>query len=399
MALGGALRDADWLDARRVRAYAAMVGVASLGILWFAWRDATGATGSDFLAFWGAAKSVMAGDPAAAYDLAVQERIQTGTGSHGWFAFVNPPPFLLAVAPFGWLPYPSGWIAWVALTYALWAWAGVRAFPRLWPLVLTYPGALIAATHGQNGLLTGALLIAAISLLARSCPLLSGAAIGALVIKPHLALLLPFWLLGGRCWRTILAAGAALVALLLASLLAFGTATMQAYTTSWGASAVLIAQGGPDFFLRMSTYYSQLRVHFGEPVAIGGGAVIALGMIGMALQLFRRFGGDARASGAAVLAATALAPPYLFNYDLPFLIFPTLWLVEQGLARGFRPYEKLLLVALWFAPYATRAAAFGIGANLMPLAAFLLLALIWTRAPLPFGNSSRSVPTDCREPG
>lgn len=119
MALGGALRNADWLDTRRVCAYAALVGVASLGILWFAWRDATGATGNDFLAFWGAAKAVMAGDPAAAYDLAIQERIQTGTGSHGWFAFVNPPPFLLAVAPFGWLPYPSAWIAWVALTYAL----------------------------------------------------------------------------------------------------------------------------------------------------------------------------------------------------------------------------------------------------------------------------------------
>lgn len=162
---------------------------------------------------------------------------------------------------------------------------------------LPSPVALIAATHGQNGLLTGALLIAAISLLARSHPLLSGTAIGALVIKPHLALLLPFWLLGGRCWRTILTAGAALVALLLASLLAFGTATMRAYTTSWDASAALVAQGGPDFLTRINTYYSQVRVHFGEPAAIGGRAVIALAMSGMALVAFRRLGSDARASG------------------------------------------------------------------------------------------------------
>ena len=82
-----------------------------------------------------------------------------------------------------------------------------------------------------------------------------------------------------------------------------------------------------------------------------------------------------------LLAATALASPYLFNYDLPFLVYPTLWLVLQGLERGFRPYEKLALVLLYFAPYATRAAAFPIGVNLMPLAALALLALIWTRAP------------------
>ena len=58
-------------------------------------------------------------------------------------------------------------------------------------------------------------------------------------------------------------------------------------------------------------------------------------------------------ASAAVLAA-ALASPYLFEYDLPFLVFPTLWLVIQGLERGFRPYEKLGLTLLYFAPYATR---------------------------------------------
>ena len=87
----------------------------------------------------------------------------------------------------------------------------------------------------------------------------------------------------------------------------------------------------------------------------------------------------APAASAATLAATALVTPYLFNYDLPFLIFPTLWLVGQGLAYGFRPFEKLVLVALYFAPYATRAAAFPLCINLMPVAAIVLLALVWSR--------------------
>ena len=50
------------------------------------------------------------------------------------------------------------------------------------------------------------------------------------------------------------------------------------------------------------------------------------------------------ATGALMLAASALASPYLFNYDLPFLIFPILWLCDRGLAEGFRRFEKPALV-------------------------------------------------------
>lgn len=372
------LREAGWLDSRRVRAYALILALASLALLVNSYVKAMQPEGSDFLAFWGAGAVTVAGDPAAAYDLTVQEQVQTATGATGWFAFVNPPPFLFVVAPFGGLPFPLAWLAWVALTWGLWAWASMRAFPRLWPLVMAWPGALIAAGHAQNGLLTGALLVFAAHELARR-PVLSGAAIGALAIKPHLALLLPFWLAAGRRWRAFAAAGASAVALVLLSWFVFGTETMIAYTTSWAASSRLMAADNLDFFLRMSTIYAQTRIFLGEPAALVAGAASGLAALAVTLFAWRRFGGDVRASAAAVLAATALAPPYLFNYDLPFLIFPTLWLVEQGRALGFRPYEKIGLVLLYIAPYATRAAALPLGVNLMPLAALGLLALVWTR--------------------
>ncbi|MDP4538419.1 glycosyltransferase family 87 protein [Qipengyuania sp. DY56-A-20] len=373
-----ALREARWLDSGRVRAYAVIVGVAAAALLVAAYVEATGPTGSDFLAFWGAGRVSAGGDPASAYDLAVQQRVQTATGSLGWFAFVNPPPFLFAATPLGVLPYPLAWPVWVALTFAAWAWASVRAFPRLWPLVLVYPGALIAATHAQTGLLTGALLVFAATQLDRR-PLASGAAIGALVIKPHLALLLPFWLAAGRRWRVFVAAGASAAGLVLASWAVFGTRTMLAYPDSWQASAALMEVTRADFFLRMASLYSQVRLIAGEPAAMIAGAALALATVGFALLAWRRFAGDAPGSAAAVLAAAALAPPYLFNYDLPFLIVPTLWLVREGLAEGFRPYEKLGLVLLYFAPFASRALALPLGANLMPLASAALLALVWSR--------------------
>ena len=376
------VKRADWLHGGRVRGYAMLVGLASLMILGFAWREAMGPTGSDFLAFWGAGKAVAAGDPAAAYDLAVQQRVQTGAGSKGWFAFVNPPPFLFLAAPLGLLPFALAWPLWVVVTYALWATVTVRAFPRLWPIVLAYPGALIGATHAQTGLLTGALLVFAASRLDRR-PLAAGAAIGALIIKPHLALLTPFWLGAGGRWRSFAAAGASVIALLTLSVLVFGPPILSAYAGSWDASAKLMREADRDFLLRMCSLYAPLRLYVGNGIGLALAGALTLALSAVALLSWRRFGGDPRASGAAVLAATALASPYLFNYDLAFLIVPTLWLVEQGQAKGFRDYEKIGLVLLWLAPYATRAAALPLGVNLMPLASLALLMLVWDRGSAP----------------
>ncbi len=372
------LQRADWLDAGRVRGYAVILALASLALMVNSYLKAMGPDGTDFLAFWGAGHVTFAGDPAAAYDLAVQEQVQTATGSEGWFAFVNPPPFLFAVTPFGALPFPLAWIAWVAVTYALWALAAIRAFPRLWLPILVFPGALIAAGHGQTGFVTGALLVAGVSQLDRR-PVLAGLCIGALVVKPHLALLLPFWLAAGGRWKAFIAAAWSSVGLLGLAWAVFGTETMLAYMTSWEASAAIMQVADADFYLRMATPYSQVALFAGPGAALVASGVLALAMVALAMLSWRRFAGDAMASGALVLAGTAVASPYLFNYDLPFLVLPILWLAAQGLAKGFRDWERLALVALYFAPYATRAAALPLGLNLMPFASLLILWMVWTR--------------------
>jgi len=371
------LRRADWLTPERVRGYAVLLGIASLALLANSLVKAMGPDGTDFLAFWGAGHVAVSGDPAAAYDLAVQERVQTNTGSTGWFAFVNPPPFLFVAAPFGALPFPLAWAAWVAVTLGLWAWAAIRAFPRYWPLVLVFPGALIAAGHAQTGLLTGALLVGGAAMLDRR-PLLAGVLLGALIIKPHLALLIPFWLAAGGRWRAFIAAGASAIGLVAMAWAVFGTQTMLAYTTSWDASAAIMAGDDPDFYLRMATPYSQLRLLIPPSAALAVNVVMAAGLVVLVAAAWRR-SRDSLATGALMLAATALASPYLFNYDLPFLILPLLWLVQQGRHAGFRAFEKLALVALFAAPYATRALALPLGLNLMPLASLVLVWLVWSR--------------------
>src|SRR5690606_12274435 len=159
-----------------------------------------------------------------------------------------------------------------AATYAAWCWAAIKAFPRLWLLVLVFPGALIAAGHAQNGFVTRALLVGGVALLDRR-PVIAGALFGALVINPHLALLIPFWLAAGGRWVAFIAVGASAVGLLGLSWLVFGTETMIDYTTSWEASAALKRTADTDFLLRIATPYAQTRIFAGE-LAANGVAVV-----------------------------------------------------------------------------------------------------------------------------
>ena len=199
------------------------------------------------------------------------------------------------------------------------------------------------------------------------------------MVKPHLAILWPFWLAAGARWRAFAAAALAIIVLILASWAVFGTATWLGYTQSWTASASLMQRDAAEFYLRMVSVYAQARIYLGHSLAIGLAGLLALAAIWLAMSSWKRFCGDARASGALLLAASALVSPYLFSYDLPFLLFPTLFLVEQGLKYGFRPFEKMTLVGLYLAPYALRAAALPLGINLMPVASAVLVWLVWSR--------------------
>ena len=372
-----ALRDGAWLNARRVRAYAIMLLVAYVAMLASPFLDATRGEGSDFLAFWGAAKLTVAGTPQLAYDLAAETAVQATTGISGMFAYVNPPPFLLAIAPLGLLPYAVAWVVWSLAGWAIWLLVARRILPQATLAIAAFPGAWLAASHAQNGFLTGALLIGGVLALKRS-QALSGALFGLLIVKPHLALLVPLWLLAGRKWTAIWTAAASALALSLLSLAVFGLKTWQAWPQSFAVSAAIMRDSADVFWLRMGTVYSAVRYHGGADAALVAQALVTLACASLVVLVWRRTR-DTDASGALLLAATALGSPYLFAYDLAFLALPVFWLVREGLARGFRAYEKLALVALYFSPLIARSAALPLELNLTPLAAAALVALIWSR--------------------
>jgi hypothetical protein len=371
------LRDGAWLNTHRVRAYAIMLLIAYAAMLISPFLDATRGEGSDFLAFWGAAKLTVAGTPQLAYDIAAETAVQATTGIAGFFAYVNPPPFLLVTAPLGMLPYAVAWVVWSIAGWAIWLLVARRILPQATLAIAAFPGAWLAASHAQNGFVTGALLIGGVLALKRS-EALSGALFGALIVKPHLALLVPLWLLAGRKWTAIGAAAASALALSLLSLAVFGLKTWQAYPQTFAVSAAIMRDSADVFWLRMGTVYSAVRYHGGSDAATIAQALVTLACAALAVLVWRRTR-DTDAAGALLLAATALGSPYLFAYDLAFLALPLFWLVREGLERGFRPWERLVLIVLYFGPLIARAAALPLEINLTPMAAAALVALVWSR--------------------
>jgi len=356
-------------------AYSAILALASMASIYPLFRQSMGPQGSDFMAFWSAGRMAVEGHAAAVYDPAALGVVQANAGRGEIFAFVNPPPLLLAIWPLGLMEYPYAWLTWVAVTYVLWFLATRRLYPELsWPIA-AFPGALVAAWHAQTGFLTSAIQALAAGAL-RHRPFRAGLCVGALIVKPHLAVLFPIALLAGRQWRAIAGAATSSLGLLLLAWLVFGTDTMLAYPRSWAISDYLLRTGSDAFFLRQSTIYAMVRVAVSEPAAVAAQAFASLAMAGVTWLAWAR-AGPVEGKLALLFAATPLATPYLFNYDLPFLVIPVCWLVRSIGLGDLAGWRKPALLALYFSPLATRAMALPMGINMMPLVSLAMVVLVW----------------------
>lgn len=369
-----------WMGSDRVRAYGWILFITAPFSTWFKWTQAMGEYGSDFQAFWSAALLAVRGRPEAAYDLAAMAGVAREIGRPELFAFVNPPAFLLPITPFGWLPYPTAWWVWTVGSFALWLAISRRFVPGLTGAVAGFPGALVAAWHAQTGLFMSAIQAGAAVLL-RTRPFLAGCCVGALVMKPHLAVLFPIAFLAAGQWRAIAGAACSALGLLALAWAVFGTETMLAYPESWKFSQQLMETGTADFYLRQCTIYAAVWVAAGPKVAAIAQAIATLFCVGAVWRAWRG-GWTIEAKLAMLFAATPLATPYLFNYDLPFLILPVLWLANEVRVNPRGGWERLELVAFYLAPLLTRSLALPLGANLMPWVSVWLLVAVLRRAAI-----------------
>jgi alpha-1,2-mannosyltransferase len=393
----GAVRDAHWLTFERARAYRLILLLVLVvsAAFWLLSSpqgiDPAGKPiGTDFLAFWSASRLALAGDPAAAYDLArlyAMERASVAQDP-GLSSFLYPPPFLLLCLPFGLAPYFLSLAIWLAATGGAWLamarkWAGKGAGALI--ALLAFPAIMTNIGHGQNGFLTAALMGSGLLLIDRR-PWLSGAVLGLLVVKPQIALALPLLVLAGNRWRVMSGAIASLLAVSLLSLLVLGPGTWTGFIGGSGTGRAIMEAGLVEPGKMVSIFAAVQVLHGGVALGYALQCVAALAASALLIVACRK-GAPAAAQGALCVTATLLMTPFLFDYDLPVLIAPLAWLYGEAMRRGFLPWEKAILAAAYLLPLYARTLALGLGIPTAPVVLILLMTAI-VRAALMCGDAA-----------
>jgi len=283
-----------------------------------------GTIASDFLSFWAAGRLAVQGHAADAYDIVQHHAVEAqAVAGVGLLPFPYPPFALALFVPFGMLPFWAAFAAWIAITAALYLVATRRwVEPRF---ALAQAAAAANFITGQNGFLTSAIFIGGTTLIARR-PLLAGAILGLLALKPQLALLLPIALIAGREWRAIAGGVLSSVALVALGFLLFGAGAYSSFLALLPHFTGWLGAGRWPWGELASTF--ALLRWFRVPdtaalVAHGVVAVIAavLTARAWALKLDQRV--------PILAAATLLVPPYLFTYDALLLTLPLAALLRQ----------------------------------------------------------------------
>jgi alpha-1,2-mannosyltransferase len=327
------------------------------------------APGIDFMVYWEAARAALAGRLDLLFDgdrftAALNEDFRPWlTAPLPFHPWVYPPHFLLLTLPFGLAPFALGYALFAALSFAALAaalLAGERGYrrPILAGALLLSPAASINVIAGQNGFLTGALLIGGFRLLA-AWPALAGALLGILTVKPQLCLMVPVALAAARQGRAL--AGACLTALALgaASAAIFGIETWRQWFAPMLDPANPIHRGWTALSLRWgeSVYSCALQLGASPGAAAAAQAVAIAAAAASVAWAYSRPAAPGDHRLAVLLAATILAAPHVASYDMVLLAIAAALLFCQAIERGFRRFDLALAVTVWLAPlYAPPAA-------------------------------------------
>lgn len=379
-------REARWFGAERARAWSRILAVLLFirVVVWLIKPQGTDPIAADFVCYWAAAGFAAAGHAASAYDpaaMSAAEHAALSLQPDGFFGFYYPPSFLLLLVPLAFLPYVASVLAFLAAGFVPYV-ASLRGLlPQRWALlpILSFPGVVVTAGTGQNGFLSAACFGGYLVFLDKR-PWLAGASLGLLSCKPHLALCAPVALLAARRWRAL--AGAALSAsgLALASLAVLGWPAWAGFLHSLPMAGEMLAHKLIDA-AKLQSVFGAVRI-VGLPVTLGWivqGVVSAVALVALALAARRRPGGHAE--GAMLAAAAMVVSPYLVDYDLAILGLPLAWLLAQALRTGFRPWEKMLLLAGYMLPVISHGLADSLRVPVAPFVLCAVLVLVVRRVP------------------
>jgi hypothetical protein len=344
-------------------------------------------TSTDFVSFYAAGSLANAGSPQLAYDQAAHYAAEENASQPGidYNYFYYPPPFLLLCSALARLPYLAAFIGFEAVSLAFYVLImrrilGRRGWEILIP-ILAFPPVLWTIGIWQNGFLTAGLFGAATLLVDRR-PFGAGVLFGALICKPHFALLVPLALAAGGRWRAFCGALVGAVCLFLLSIFVFGWQTWHAFLVAAAGSANVYASG---------------RIPFGGFVTPFGGAMMwgaaprAAAIVQMlatwitagfvAFVWRRNLPLPMRA--ASLASATLAAVPLALFYDLVLGGIAAAWLLRAKGEYWLPEWGKPILAALYVLCLSPRAMS---AASHLPIGSFVALAVVVLTAAVALGR-------------
>ena len=302
-------------------------GALSLLLFWVDWTHSSGGSidgkaywGRDFVNLWAGGELLWQGRADAIYDVAAYREHLAGLfGPLGGHNYSYPPVTFPIAQAFALLPY---WLAlplWLGSTGALFVWAARRWWPAHWApawLAVLTPAALMNIWAGHYGFLVGALFLLGWERLERR-PWQAGALFGLMLIKPHLALMVPLVLLLRGQWRALLSGALTVLALVAVTSAIYGWSTWADFLFGAGTVQAGLIDAGSSFYGYMSTSLAtgMLRLSGNSALAFGAQLVLGTAAVAAMVVVARR---AVAVPDLAMLAATAtfLVLPYAFNYDL-----------------------------------------------------------------------------------
>jgi hypothetical protein len=378
-----------------------------------------GNLGADFAGFYYAGGILNGPTPEKLYDPATQDEayyeiFPTVRGREN-LPYVHPPFVAAIFRPLASLPYPAAYAIWLLISAGLYGaglavtWRVLTAMPaadRLLAmlLALTFEPFLMECWLG--GQLSGlAFLCLALAFFweREGKPLFSGLALGLMLYKPTLVILILPMLLVARRWRTLL--GVCLTGLFLAliSLIAVGKSICLSYADALrGFTGTTTGTGmvRKDWkFIDLNFFFRNL---FGEPTTLGRIFVVTIAAVTLIFLFISWWQMDQGRESrrwlvwAGTVTLTMIVNVYMGIYDLILIVPAVLWTAEvfyehPDRTAAYFPTFKLLVFLLIVLSWITQPLARVTGVQIITLLLLSLAAFQLRLAWLMKENTIRSI--------
>ena len=349
----------------------------------------------DFRALWSAAYLAISGQAADAYDPNILNQVcwsldpyiqMVNTGIYDASTipvrlyWLYPPTYLLLIAPLGLLPLVPACILYLISSFAAYV-AVLRKFVPSNAVLLAliaFPAVWSNFRLGQNGYLITALFGFALFLLPRR-PRIAGIFIGALCIKPHLALMFPVALMAIGAWSTLLIAIATGLIFVTATFYFWGFGVWQDWFISL-KMARLILETYPFHWNFSPSVFAFMRL-LGAPLSLAYSShFIVAALVALAVWKIWRTCSLWPICQSILVLASVLASPYIMDYDLTLLALPIALIAKEGVKYDWMPAERQMLTILWALPVLMVLVSFYTSIQIGPIVLLLAIIFVMRRA-------------------